>query len=332
MLKAKILHELRNASDYVSGQSLCKKFDVSRTAIWKCINQLKEEGYEVVAVNNKGYCITAYPDLITDSEIESLLIDQQGIVSKLVYFEETDSTNNEAKRHAEDGQDKVPDGTLFITECQTGGRGRRGRSWESPAGSGIWMSLLLRPKVSPQNASMLTLVAALAVAKAVESVTGEKNCRIKWPNDIVLNKKKICGILTEMSAETDFIHYVVIGIGINVNTTEFDEAIKDTASSLYVETKAHVKRSEIVAAFSKEFKKYYDIFLETENLSGVIKAYNDMLINAGRQVKIISGSEEYTGTATGINENGELLVTKEDCTEVAICAGEVSVRGLYGYV
>ncbi|MDO5402967.1 MAG: biotin--[acetyl-CoA-carboxylase] ligase [Eubacteriales bacterium] len=332
MLKAKVLHELRNSSDYVSGQWLCHRFNVSRTAIWKCINQLKEDGYAIEAVNNKGYRITAYPDVITESEIESLLIDRRGIVSKLVYFEETDSTNNEAKKHAETGVKNAPDGTLFITECQTGGRGRRGRGWESPAGSGIWMSLLLRPSINPNNASMLTLVTALAVARTVFLVTGSRGCKIKWPNDIVLNKKKICGILTEMSAETDFIHYVVIGIGINVNTAEFDDDIKDKASSLYMETKVHVKRSEIVAVFSSEFKKYYEIFLETKDMSGLIDDYNSMLINAGREVSIISADEEYTGTASGINQKGELLVTRDDGSRVEICAGEVSVRGLYGYV
>lgn len=332
MLKTKILHALRSAEDYVSGQMLCNQFGVSRTAIWKCINQLKDEGYQVEAVQNKGYCITEYPDLITDSEIESLLIGQLGIVKKLVYFEETDSTNNEAKRHGTDSTEDIPDGTLFITECQTGGRGRRGRNWFSPAGSGIWMSLLLRPQIRPDSASMLTLIAAMAVTEAITKVTGEEDCKIKWPNDIVLNKKKICGILTEMSAEMDYIHYVVIGIGINVNTTDFDDAIKDMASSLYVETGKHVKRSEIVAEFSKEFAKYYEQFIRTENLAGVIQDYNQMLINVGREVKIITRDEEYTGIAEGINENGELLVTREDGSREIICAGEVSVRGLYGYV
>ena len=232
-MKSEILHLLRCADDYVSGQQLCETFGVSRTAVWKVINQLKEEGYVINSVQNKGYRITEYPDIITASEIESLLLDDdgnmQGICQNIKYFDETDSTNNQAKLAAEkDAQD----GTLFVAECQTGGRGRRGRTWVSPAGSGIWMSLLLRPHISPESASMLTLVLAVAMVEAINEEVKDAKCYVKWPNDIVLNSKKISGTLTEMSAEMDAIHYVVIGIGINVNTTDFDESIKDMATSI----------------------------------------------------------------------------------------------------
>ena len=259
-MKTKILNALRKSDGYVSGQALCNMLGVSRTAVWKVINQLKEEGYVIEAVQNKGYHITQYPDILTSSEIMSQLTcvdtgSTTGIIREVVYYDETDSTNNEAKRAAE--RDNAADGTLYITESQTGGRGRRGRNWVSPAGSGIWMSLLLRPDIAPVNASMLTIVAAMAVQEAIHKVLTEDGhdaeCRIKWPNDIVLNKKKVCGILTEMSAEMDYIHYVVIGMGINVNTTEFDDSIKATASSLYLETGDHLKRSRIVAAFSESF-------------------------------------------------------------------------------
>lgn len=332
MLKTKVLHALRNATDYVSGQMLCDQFSVSRTAVWKCINQLKEEGYVIEAVQNRGYCITSYPDLITDSEIESLLIDQPGIIQKLVYFKEIDSTNNEAKRQGAERGEEIPDGTLFIAECQNGGRGRRGKGWISPEGSGIWMSLLLRPQLNPNHASMLTLVAAMAVTKAITEVTSTTGCRIKWPNDIVFNKRKICGILTEMSAEMDFIHYVVIGIGINVNTEGMDSAIENIATSLYAETGQHIKRSSIVAAFSKAFEQYYRRFLADGNLSGFLGEYNSILINVNKEVKILGADKEFTGIALGINETGELLVKRTDGTTATVCAGEVSVRGLYGYV
>ena len=206
-MKTKILNVLRKSDGYVSGQALCNMLGVSRTAVWKVINQLKEEGYVIEAVQNKGYHITQYPDILTSSEIMSQLTcvdtgSTTGIIREVVYYDETDSTNNEAKRAAE--RDNAADGTLYITESQTGGRGRRGRNWVSPAGSGIWMSLLLRPDISPVNASMLTIVAAMAVQEAIHKVLTEDGhdaeCRIKWPNDIVLNKKKVCGILTEMSA------------------------------------------------------------------------------------------------------------------------------------
>ena len=212
------------------------------------------------------------------------------------------------------------------------------------------MTLLIRPDIRPDEASMLTIVAAMAVSSAITKVTkydakailsDEKDisfadnkieqCKIKWPNDIVLNKKKVCGILTEMSAEMDYIHYVVIGMGINVNTTEFDDSIKATASSLYLGTGDHLKRSRIVAAFSESFAKYYDTFVKTQNLAGLKEDYNSMLVNKGGDVKAIYADKEIVGKALGINDEGELII-KTDEGEKIIRTGEVSVRGLYGYV
>lgn len=350
-IKTSILRMIRQSRGYVSGQSLCEALGVSRTAVWKYVNQLKEEGYEFDAVSNKGYRIVKYPDIITREEIESMLPDGLA-VTNVVYYHETDSTNTRAKQEAEEGEKS---GTLFITECQTGGRGRRGRSWESPAGSGIWMSLLLRPEIKPFDASMLTIVAAMGMKDAIEEIIGDGvtagagdgnvagdgagdgagkggiHCKIKWPNDIVLGDRKICGMLTEMSAETDWINYVVIGIGVNVNTTEFDDSIKDTASSILLQTGRSVKRSDIVVAFAKHFSKYYDEFLKKCNLSGLADDYNKALINVGRDVKIVERDGSFVATAVGIDETGSLIVEKDGDT-IRIVAGEVSVRGLYGYV
>ena len=332
-IKTSILRMIRQSSGYVSGQSLCEALGVSRTAVWKYVNQLKEEGYEFDAVSNKGYRIVKYPDIITREEIESML--PEGLaVTNVVYYHETDSTNTRAKQAAEDGEKS---GTLFITECQTGGRGRRGRTWESPAGSGIWMSLLLRPEIKPFDASMLTIVAAMGMKDAIEEIIGGGtgqggiHCKIKWPNDIVLGDRKICGMLTEMSAETDWINYVVIGIGVNVNTTEFDDSIKDTASSILLQTGSSVKRSDVVVAFARHFSKYYDEFLKKCNLSGLADDYNKALINVGRDVKIVERDGSFVAKAVGIDETGSLIVEKDGDTK-RIVAGEVSVRGLYGYV
>ena len=352
-MKSEILHLLRCADDYVSGQQLCETFGVSRTAVWKVINQLKEEGYVINSVQNKGYRITEYPDIITASEIESLLLDDdgnmQGICQHIKYFDETDSTNNQAKLAAEkDAQD----GTLFVAECQTGGRGRRGRNWVSPPGSGIWMTLLIRPDIRPDEASMLTIVAAMAVSSAITKVTkydakailsDEKDisfadnkieqCKIKWPNDIVLDKKKICGILTEMSAEPEHVNYVVTGIGINVNTTEFADEIKDMASSIFVQTGVRIKRSHVVAQFAHDFTEYFNRFIKTQDLSLLVDDYNKMLINAGKTVRIEERGDAYTAEAYGIDNEGRLIVKVDDTgEEKKIIAGEVSVRGLYGYV
>ena len=332
-IKTSILRMIRQSSGYVSGQSLCEALGVSRTAVWKYVNQLKEEGYEFDAVSNKGYRIVKYPDIITREEIESML--PEGLaVTNVVYYHETDSTNTRAKQAAEDGEKS---GTLFITECQTGGRGRRGRTWESPAGSGIWMSLLLRPEIKPFDASMLTIVAAMGMKDAIEEIIGAGagqggiHCKIKWPNDIVLGDRKICGMLTEMSAETDWINYVVIGIGVNVNTTEFDDSIKDTASSILLQTGSSVKRSDVVVAFARHFSRYYDEFLKECNLSGLADDYNKALINVGRDVKIVERDGSFVAKAVGIDETGSLIVEKDGDT-IRIVAGEVSVRGLYGYV
>ena len=330
-MKAKILSILRSSNEYVSGQALCNELGVSRTAVWKVINQLKEEGYEVDSVQNKGYKITSFPDIITASEIESLLMQNadSGIVNKVIYYAETDSTNNEAKRKSEEPD--IVHGTLFVTECQTLGRGRRGRNWISPPGSGIWMTLLLRPDINPAAASMLTIVSAMALVDALRYVVPDTGFYIKWPNDVVLNGKKISGILTEMSAEPDYINYIIVGTGINVNTEEFDESIRDTASSILLETGKHIKRSEVINQYSLCFKKYYDTFIKEGNLAGLKDTYNQMLINKGRMVKALYDNQEIVGKALGINDEGELMVEALDGV-VVVRSGEVSVRGLYGYV
>lgn len=250
---------------------------------------------------------------------------------KLLYKEEIDSTNTEAKRQALEADNH---GLLVIAEEQSAGRGRRGRNWDSQKGTGIFMSLLLRPKddFAPDRASMLTLVAALATAEAIERVTGH-DAGIKWPNDIVVNNKKVCGILTEMSADNDGICYVVIGIGINVNTTTFPEEIKNTATSLLLEQSGRIDRNCLVAAVLEKLEFYYEQFLECQDLSFLLENYNKKLVNFDRQVKVLGsdGETEFTGIAKGIKKEGELLVETENGL-VEVCSGEVSVRGLYGYV
>lgn len=327
VMKEKVLKILKDADGFVSGQYLCEQLDVSRTAIWKAINQLKKDGYEIDAVTNKGYCLKNCPDLVDEQTVAPKL-DTKSWGRNLLFFEEVDSTNNVIKKEAENG---APDGTLAIAEIQTAGRGRRGRSWSSPKGSGIWMSYLLRPEIAPGNASMLTLVAAMAARKAIYQETGLE-ALIKWPNDIVVRGKKICGILTEMNAEVDWVHYVVIGIGFNVNTKEFPEEIRPVATSLQIEMEHTVNRSNIIAKFGKAFEEYYDLFLQTEDLCQIMEEYNKNLANNGKEVRIIETNNEYTGVAKGINEMGELIVMGDDGQEHIVRSGEVSVRGIYGYV
>lgn len=326
-MKTQILRILRNASDYVSGQELCERLGVSRTAVWKVINKLKDEGYEIEAVKNKGYRIVSYPDIVTESEIESRLTTKWA-GRRVLYFEETDSTNNQAKLAAENGAEH---GTLAVAEHQSAGKGRRGRSWSSPRGTGIFMSLILKPDLRPEYASMLTLVTALSVSRALEEVT-ELKPMIKWPNDLVVNRKKVTGILTEMSAELEQIHYVVIGIGINANIEEFPEELKETATSLCIEAGRKFSRAALIAAFLKYFEEDFERFEKTSDLSLLIEEYNQRLINRGNIVRILDPAGEYTGKAIGVNEKGGLVVEREDHRIEVITSGEVSVRGVYGYV
>lgn len=326
-MKAKILTLLRESEDYLSGQELCERFGVSRTAVWKVINQLKKEGYPIEAVQNRGYKLTEQPDILNESEIKSRLnTDWTG--GEVVYFETTDSTNIRAKKLAEQG---AAHGSVVAADKQTGGLGRRGRQWDSPSGINLYFTLLLRPDFKPSQASMLTILMAIAVSKALEEAS-VKEVKIKWPNDLVLNGKKICGILTEMSAEPDCIHYVVIGTGINLGQKEFAEELKESATSILIETGIKLKRAELLQKILKYFEEAYDLFCRTGNLSPLRNEYEKRLVNKGREVKVLDPKGEYVALAKGINENGELIVTDKEGNERLVYAGEVSVRGIYGYV
>lgn len=326
-MKGEILKLLKETDGYVSGQELCRRFGVSRTAVWKVVNQLKEEGYEIEAVRNRGYALKGAGDVLSEAELLSCL-ETEWAGGRIVYFDATDSTNAQAKRLSEA---HAPHGTLVVSDRQDGGKGRRGRSWASPSGVGIWMSLILRPEIAPSSASMLTLAAALAVREGIQEETGLSPL-IKWPNDLVLNGKKICGILTEMSTELMEIQYVITGIGINVNQREFPSEIRDTATSLSLEAGRCFRRSSLIAAILKAFEKDYAAFLKTGDLSLLLEEYNACLVNRGKEVCILDPSGEYRAVAEGIDESGSLLVTLPDGTRREIISGEVSVRGIYGYV
>lgn len=326
-MKTEVLRLLKESEGYLSGQDICNRLKVSRTAVWKIIKQLKDEGYQIEAVQNRGYRLVGLADVMTEAELFSRM-KSKWAGRYLDYSETVDSTNNRAKQLAERG---AKSGTLIIADSQSAGKGRRGRSWTSPPGTGIWMSLILRPQILPSCASMLTLVAAMAVSDGIDKETG-LNSQIKWPNDIVVDGRKVCGILTEMSAELDGIHYVVVGMGINANTKEFPEEIAETATSLCRQTGQTVWRSQIIAAVMEAFEGYYDKFMESRDLSLLYDAYNKKLANYGREVMVMSSTGNYQGVSHGINQKGELLVELPDKTVTKVVSGEVSVRGIYGYV
>ena len=326
-MKEEILRLLRSADSYISGQELCNRFGVSRTAVWKAINQLKEAGYEIEAQQNKGYRLMAAPDLMTEAEIKSLM-HTDWVAKEVLYFDTIDSTNTKAQELAEKG---YPSGTLVVADKQESGKGRRGRSWVSPSGTGIFMTLMIKPDINPNNASMLTLVAALAVAKAITSVTGEE-AMIKWPNDIVVNGKKVCGILTEMNAQFDYINHIVVGIGINVHNESFPEEISQMASSLMIEAGGkRFHRAQIIAETMSYFEQYYDTFLKTQDLSALVREYDELLVNRNKSVRVLDPKEPFDGKAMGITSKGELIVDTWESRKL-VSSGEVSVRGIYGYV
>ena len=214
---------------------------------------------------------------------------------------------------------------------QTAGRGRRGRTWSSPAGTNAYFTLVLKPGFAVEMSSMVTLVMGLAVAEGIRKACGAK-AEIKWPNDIVISGKKVCGMLAEMSVERAYIHYIVMGAGINVGKQDFPPEIAETATSLWEECGRKVSRAELIVNVMEVFEECYAVFLREGNLSGLADRYSALLVNKDREVRVLDPKGEYRGIARGINDTGELLVELADGTEAAVYAGEVSVRGIYGYV
>lgn len=247
---------------------------------------------------------------------------------QLVCLEQTDSTNLRADELAKKG---AAHGMLVTADMQSAGRGRRGRLWQQEPGTMIAMSLILRPTLPPDAAAMLTLVAAHSTALAIEKVTGV-SAYIKWPNDIVLGGKKAVGILTEMCLEGGRIGHIILGIGINVGTGHFPAELADTATSLYLETGKRFRRCELAAEVLWQLEQEYEQFLTKGDLSAIRDDYNAHLVSRGKEVRILDPAGEYTAISGGITETGELMVEREDGRMERVYAGEVSVRGLYGYV
>lgn len=325
-MKAEILTLLRESDDYVSGQELCRRFGVTRSAVWKAVNQLKKEGYEIEAVQNRGYRLVK-AEVYGENELRSR-IHTSWAGAQVHFYRTTSSTNLLAKQA---GEEDAPHGALFVADAQTAGRGRRGRSWQSPPGANIYFTILLRPQFAPEQASMLTLVMAHSVAAAIHRLTGLE-AGIKWPNDVLLDGKKVCGILTEMSVEREYIHYVVCGVGINVAPQEFPEDIREHATSVEMIYGKTISKGELLQYVMEELERDYDAFVAAGNLAPLQESYNSRLVNRCRRVRVMDPKGEWEGTARGINERGELLVENDEGSVTAVYAGEVSVRGIYGYV
>ncbi len=315
-----ILKYLRE-KEYISGEVLAKKLGVSRVAIWKQIQRLKNMGYKIISDQNLGYCLISRPDLLLPQEIQNGLSTNY-IGRKIYYFPELESTNIIAKEKATHKEEGANEGTIVIAERQSAGKGRLGRKWFSPTG-GIWLSIILSPQLSPSYIPRITLMTAVVVVKAIERCTQIKG-QIKWPNDILINEKKVCGILTEMSAELDLINWVVVGIGINVNIKkkEFPEDIRERTTSLKEALRKEISRVRLVQIFLKEFERYYEL-LKRREISLILKEWKSCSHTLGKKTKVNIGEKVVTGEAIDINEEGALILKKGDGELIEIISGTI---------
>lgn len=326
-MKNNVLKILKmNKGEFISGEKISDELKISRAAVWKHINALKDMGYNIESVSKKGYKINSEPDILSYDEICEYL-DTETIGRSYYYYDTIDSTNNECKRKA---RDNFQHGTVLVAEAQTMGKGRIGRRWSSPKGTGIWMSVLLKPNISPMEASKLTLLGAVAIYNAFEEMNIKS--QIKWPNDVVINGKKVCGILTEMNAEIDMINYVILGIGINVNTEIFPEDIVDKATSIRNETGKIIDRKILIGKVMNNIEALYYKFLKDNDFKYILNQSRKASVVIGKEVKIITRVTEEIGRAIDIDDDGHLIVELQDGTKKNIMSGEVSVRGLYGYI
>lgn len=326
-MRTRILDELyANKENYISGQVLARNLGVSRTAIWKHINILKQEGYNIETVSGRGYRLLDMEDKLLPREIEGLLFNNT-IGRPVIYFESIDSTNNYAKKEIKN----LPHGTIILGEEQVEGKGRRGRYWASPKETGIWVSIVLKPKIPPKEGIKMTQVAAAAICKSIREITG-LDALIKWPNDIVINGKKVCGILTEMAGELNEINYIIIGIGINVNVEEFSGEVGESATSLSIEGGKKLDRRQLLVHILRNFEVLYNSYIENLDLHAslyIVRKYSALL---GKNIKIVQGKLEKKAKAINIDDEGLLLVELEDGSKELIAVGEVSIRGEKGYV
>ncbi|MBN2453862.1 MAG: biotin--[acetyl-CoA-carboxylase] ligase [Candidatus Omnitrophica bacterium] len=318
-----ILDVLReNGGTHISGEELCKTAGVSRAAIWKHIEKLRDEGYDIEASPHLGYRLIGIPDSLIPGEIKWKL--KTAIVGrKILSYRKVDSTNTIAYGLAEKG---LEEGAVIIADEQTGGRGRQGRVWNSPPGSGIYMSIILRPGMAPNEIPKITLVAAVAVAKAVRQFTGLPAI-IKWPNDILVNRRKVCGILTEMKAEQDRIGFIVLGIGVNVNTRHKD--LPKTASSLKEELRRHggdndLSRVELVKKILEAVDRHYNL-LKKKGSGPIIEEWKELSAMLGARIRVALPNRSFEAQAHDIDQDGSLVVRLDSGMLQKVAAGDVEM-------
>lgn len=315
-MQERILEFLRNKSGYVSGEEISSHLKVSRQALWKHIQELRDAGYDIVAVPHLGYQLISSPDRLFAREVAHNL-KTKFIGKKINYLESVSSTMDLAIQLGTQG---APEGVLVLAEAQTKGRGRLGRSWISPKYKGLYFSLILRPKILPHQAPLLTVLSAVSVCQAIEEVAG-LTVQIKWPNDILIQHKKAGGILTELSAEMDAVRFVVIGIGINVNTEK--KSLLPGVTSLKEQKNSKVNRRELLQEILRKIEANYFIFQEKGG-QPLVEKWHDYNITLGRRVKISSHREHLEGEAVDLDRDGALLLRTDSGVIRKVTAGDVT--------
>jgi len=327
MYKEKILKLLRiSKAGFLSGEELARRCGISRTMVWKHIRSLEREGFGIEAVPSQGYRITSEPDLLRQDDIR-LGLKTKVMASDIRLFDEAVSTNASAMQMAAEG---AGEGTVVIAEQQTGGKGRLGRKWISPKGN-LYLSVVLRPNIPLHKAPLITLMGAVAITSAIRSAC-EVQAGIKWPNDILVDNRKVSGLLTEMSAEQDRIRYIVLGIGVNVNMPldELAPEVRDRATTLSAEAGQRINRTTLLRSILKDLDHWYGVFLKSE--ADVLAAWTSLNVTLGKRVMISGQSVSCEGIARGIDPDGRLLVEQDDRVVRTISAGDVTIVKKQGQV
>lgn len=325
MMKIDIEEEIlkivkKHKGSYISGEELSRKFKVTRTAIWKHIHSLIDQGYDIETHAHLGYRFISPPDKLLSAEIKEGL-NTKYIAKNIFCFNEIGSTNDFALKLAEE---ETEEGTLVIAERQTHGRGRMKRSWISPPYLGLWFSIILKPQISPHHSSKITFLAGLSVANAIRNETGV-DAKLKWPNDVICNGRKLCGILTEIRAESDMVNSLVIGIGINVNFLkgDFPEYLKNTATSLRIETKEEVSRVKLLKVILQNIEKYYELFKE-DGFGPILSKWKEHSITLNKRVKAGSEGETFEGFAIDVDDECALLIRRDNGIISRVLSGDVN--------
>ncbi|WP_438445640.1 biotin--[acetyl-CoA-carboxylase] ligase [Gorillibacterium sp. sgz5001074] len=311
-------------TQYVSGEQISRELNVSRTAVWKHIQVLKEEGYIFEAAPRLGYRMVSAPDRLTQERIEEYLATR--LLGRNIHiFDEVDSTQNVAQRLVREG---APEGTLVVAERQTAGRGRLGRHWHSPKGKGIYMSLVVRPDIPLHLMPHMTLLAAVALCRAIRKTVPSVSPGIKWPNDLLLRGRKISGILMESSAENEALQYIVAGIGIscNLEAEDYPEELKEKATSLLIESGAKVDRAELIASFLFQLEEMFQLYRE-QGFAPIRTLWEASSATIGRQVRMIAHGGTYEGEAVGLDEWGGLIVRQQDGTLKTVYSADTELPG-----